>query len=416
MKRTTTIWTILVSIAILAVGGCSDDSVCPRSNNRPQEVPATLAVRVDRSNQLAVDLYQQLADDPDNLLVSPHSVATTFGMAYAGARGVTEREIATALHFNYPPAGFHSALCELNAILESRGASVGWEAFRIHVANSAWGRDDAVYVDEYRDTLSVHYGADMRYVDFAVQPETARAEINQWVSDETGGFIQELIGPGDITPATYLVLANALLFQGHWLHQFDPDYTSPGPFTRRDGSQVTAQLMVGEEVFPYATGEGYAAVGLPYMGEECTMFFILPDEGLFDAFESGLTSAVLDTIVAGMTDTHVLVKLPRFAFGTKYDLGTALQAMGLVGAFYPGANFSGMDGTDDGAPWISFVAHQSYIAVDEYGTMAYAGTAMGLTIGIPPRFEAVRPFIFVIRDNETGTILFIGRVLDPTAH
>ncbi|HET6348352.1 MAG TPA: serpin family protein, partial [Candidatus Krumholzibacteria bacterium] len=196
---------------------------------------------------------------------------------------------------------------------------------------------------------------------------------------------------------------------------FDPAYTRPRVFTRMDETEISVPMMSGEGGFPYDEGDGYAALALPYKGDEVSMLVIVPDAGTFGAFERSLSAARVDSIAAGLRSRDVIVTMPKFSFESTYDLAQTLAAMGMPSAFQPGADFSGIDGTDDGIPWIGWVGHRAFIGIDEYGTLAAAGTGMSFTIGIPPHFDAVRPFIFVIRDHATGAILFLGRVMDPSA-
>jgi len=415
MKRIRFCVAVILGVALAAIAACSDDEVTRPGDQPTPVVPETFEMRVVRTNLFAFDLYGHLSASQGNLIVSPHSIATAFGMVYAGARGETEKEIARTLHFNYPPAHFHSVLKQLNDLLESRGGSAGPDAFRLHIANSAWGQEDLYFLPSYLDTISTCYGG-MRYLDFQNQPEAARDTINEWVEDETEGLVQDLILPGKITPETMLVLANAIYFRASWLHQFDPDYTWTMKFTKLDGSEVDVSMMNNEGNFRYHDAVGYEAIALPYEGEDCSMLLILPDQGNYGSFEAALTPAKVDTILDELQTDYVVVHVPKFSFETEYDLNATLQAMGMHTAFAQGANFSGIDGTDDGTPWIDFVAHKAFIAVDEYGTLAAAGTAAGLSLGVHPEFYAARPFIFVIVDDETETILFLGRVLDPTAH
>lgn len=409
---------IVICSVALAMSGCDENTSCPSPEPPLEAVPTTMEIRIGRTNEFALDLYHQLSSDDnasENLIVSPHSIVTDWGMVYAGARGQTEIEIADVFHFNYPQANFHSCLKLLNDLLESRGSTVGPESFRLEIANSAWGDIRMTFLQSYLDTISVNYGAPLQTVDFTGQPEVSRLAINQWVADETYDLIQDLLAPGSITPATVLVLVNTIYFRAGWLEKFDPEYTAPGTFTKLDGSQVTAPIMAGEFNMRYHEGAGYDAVEIPYKGEECSMVLILPDEGEFANIESSLTASVLDTVFSALDyGWPVIINVPKFSFETKYDLAATLEDMGISTAFYPGANFSGIDGTNDGSPWISFVAHKSFISIDEWGTLAAAGTATGFTVGISFHFTAVRPFLFVIRDNETGSILFMGRVLDPS--
>ncbi len=401
---------LFVCVTFIIFASCSDD-IITYSRRGIEDGPATLSNRIDRNNEFAFKLYAELKASDDNLIISPHSIATCFGMAYAGARGDTEKQIADILCFNYPQQGFHAILETLNEDLTSRAD------IDLRIANGSWGQDGSHYEQAYLDTLSECYGAAIEYLDFAGDPEGSRDTINNWVKDNTAGYIDELLPSDCLDGNTYLVLANTVYFMAEWLHQFKPEYTYPGSFTRLDDSQVTAQLMHGEQKMPYFVGDGFAAMAMPYKGEQVSMVLILPDEGQYSAFEDAFSAAGFDTVVANLVETYITFTIPKFGFYSYFDLGESLYDMGIVDAFTPGvADFSGMDGTaEDGMPWIDLVVHKAYIMIDEYGTMAFAGTAMELSLGIHPSFDALRPFIYVIVDNPTGTILFMGRVLDPTA-
>jgi serpin B len=410
MKSTCNMLIVLGFIALLvSFTACSEDEITKVEENGG-DGPATLENRIENNNDFAFKLYRQLKDSDDNLIVSPHSISTCFGMAYAGARGNTESEIADVLCFNYPQAGFHTVLEALNDELNSRAD------IDLRIANGSWGREEFIYLQAYLDTLAACYDATTDYLDFAGDPEGSRQIINQWVEDHTDGLITELLPYGCIDQNTYLVLANTVYFLAEWLHQFEPAMTIELPFTRLDDSQVDVDYMRGEEVMPHFVGDGFQAMAMPYKGEQVSMIMLLPDEGSYGAFENNLTAAGLDTIVDNLSNTYMTFNIPKFEFYSDFNLNETLQDMGIVDAFEPGAaDFSGMDGTVDGAPWIDMVVHKAYITIDEYGTMAAAGTGMMMTLGSWPSFRAERPFIFVIRDNPTGTILFMGRVLDPSA-
>lgn len=399
----------LLYLSLIALFGCSDDGVTDVVDQNQLDGPATLEKRIGRTNQFAVELYRQLKSSDENLIISPHSIVTCFGMAYAGARGDTESEIAEVLCFNYPQSGFHSVLKQLNDQLVSR------PGLDLRIANGCWGQEDLVYLSSYLDTLLANYGADIEYLDFANDPEGARQVINTWVRNHTLGFIDELFPPGEFDASTYLVLANTVYFMAEWLHQFNPDYTYDRTFTRLDGSEVTVPIMNGEQRMPYYEGDGYRAMEMPYKEERVSMVLILPDEGQYRVFEDAFSPAAFDSVVGNLEETYITFSIPKFGFLSGFDLKSTLQAMGITDAFTPSvADFSGMDGVDDGVPWIDQVVHKAYIMIDEYGTMAFAGTGMELTVGIHDSFDALRPFIFVIRDVATGTILFMGRVLDPS--
>jgi serpin B len=372
-----------------------------------------LEQRIGDTNDLALKLYHELRGTGENLLISPHSIAVCCAMAYAGARGATERQMAQALCFPRPQAGFHEAIQALGDSLGKRGVGLGADAFQLRIVNGAWGAAHWPYRQSYCRLLSTYYGAGLTQLDFAREPEASLEVINRWVAEQTEGRVQNLLPAGCIDAQTYLVLANTVYFKASWLHQFQTRLTVDGEFLLLDGTTVRAPMMHGEQTFGYLEGDGYRAVELPYVGHEVSMIAVLPDSGRFEAFEGGLDGEQLAAIAAALTPTWITLWLPRFSYESAFDLVETLQALGMTDAFDPGADFTGMDGVDDGQPWIDEVVHKSFIAVDEYGTEAAGGTAMELTCGIHDSFPARRPFIFAIRDRATGTILFLGRVLDP---
>ena len=414
MKKYSKISCFLFSVILLTVLACDKEKIADNPGSG-EITEATLGERIDNTGELAIDLYHQLIEPGQNLLISPHSIAITFGMVYAGARSHTEQEISDVLNFHYPQQGFHPALKELNDILISRGEGIDPESFRLSIVNGCWGRDDMSYQQAYLDILLEYYGAAIENMDFMFQPEESREAINQWVEDQTEGKVEDLIPPGAIDSYTYLVLANTIYFKASWFYQFDPSMTFDMPFTLIGGAEISVPMMLGEETFAFFNGSGYKAVEIPYIGEEVSMLILLPDEGQFESFEASITTEQIAMITDDLAAEHIKLSLPKFSFISSHDLVPVLKDMGMVQAFKLGeADFSGMDGTDDGSPFISFVVHKTFISVDEFGTEAAAATGMGLALtSIPDEFVASRPFIFAIRDTETGTILFLGRVVDP---
>jgi serpin B len=396
----------------LALAGCLAE-LPTKSGDLPYADWESLAGRVERTNEFAFNLYHQLAGPESNLLVSPHSIALCAAMAYAGAQGTTRQQMRSALCFWHSQEDFDPTMQALTDALLSRGAGQGPDAFRLRIANGCWGADGWSYQPEYLDRLSTYYGAGMQMLDFAGHPDESRDAINQWIADQTEGRVPELLPDGCIDASTYLVLANAVWLKAAWLQQFDPRYTEDRSFTLLDGTIVPVPTMEGEGSFHYHEFEGFRAVELPYVGDEVSMYLILPDAGQFETLEAGFDARRLDEIVADLVPCGIWLAMPKFSFASAFDLVATLQSLGMVDAFGPGANFTGMDGVDDGMPWISDAVHKTFIAVDEYGTEAAAGTGMWLTLGEHPAFDAARPFLFVIRDKPTGTILFLGRVLDP---
>ncbi|MBU8920475.1 MAG: serpin family protein [Bacteroidales bacterium] len=403
----------ILSVLLIPATGCFEDrTTLDPSGTAGDE--ATLEMRVSGTGELAFKLYHEIRADEDNFLISPHSLAVAFGMVYAGAMGETERELAEALCFDYPQNIFHAAMKELNELLQQRGGQTDPESFMLNLTNGCWGRNDLVYLESYTDLLLEYYGAGLEYMDFVNHPAESREAINQWVEDQTEGKIEDLIPEGSIDAYTYLVLANTIYFKAAWLSQFDPEFTGETPFNLLDGSTVDASMMCQMTRFPFVKGEGYKAIELPYVGEEVSMLILLPDKGLFGEFEESLTSEMVSGIVNTLDTALVSLALPKFSFSSDFDMKPVLENMGMTGAFLAGANFSGMDGVDDGSPFISFVAQKTFISVDEAGTEAAAATGIGMSLtSVGDIFTADRPFIFAIRDIETGTIIFVGRVVNP---
>ena len=399
---------LFVSVAIF-LPGCGDD-LGTEPVKDDNDTYTDFETRIVRNNEFALDLYKNVTEEESgNFMISPHSTEVAFAMVYAGARSLTEIEIADVMNFHYPQAnGFHEAMGTLND--ELCGRAEGW--FTLKIANGCWIDNGYVVLQAFQDTLVHYYDVEMDTLDFTVDPEGSRSIINDWVHEETDHWIKDAFPPNSINPATVMVLANTFCFQARWLKCFDPDYTYNGLFYLLDGSTVTVPFMHGEDQFETFDGDGYDVLKLPYEGELVSMLILLPDDGNFESFEAGLEGSFLislyDSLEAGFTH----VKLPRWTISTDLQLANILEEMGMPSAFHPGADFSGIDGVDDGEPWISSVVHKTAMWVNEHGTGAYAMTGMDLTVGIVPHFDADRPFIFAIVDEPTGTIMFIGRVME----
>jgi serpin B len=374
------------------------------------------------NTEFALDLYEQLRGEDKNLFFSPYSISVALTMAYAGARGQTERQMADALHYTLPQDTLHPAFNALDLELASRGGGArgrGGEPFRLHVANALWGQSGYSFLPDFLDLLARNYGAGMRLLDFRTRPEPSRIEINGWVADQTEQRIKDLIPTGVITTATRLVLTNAIYFDAAWESTFKEEATHPGEFTCLDGAEVSVDMMHQSHDFLYGEGDGYQAVELPYDGRELAMVVLLPTEGRFAEFEESLGAEELSAILGGLAPNEVRLTMPRFKYESAFQLKDALSAMGMADAFVPGtADLSGMDGTRN--LFIQQVVHKALVRVDEEGTEAAAATAVvvGMLAAPPQRVVEMavdHPFIFLIRDLKTGTILFVGRVLDPTA-
>jgi len=386
--------------------------------------PATdVAVVAAGSNAFAAAAYPLLADETQgNLVFSPASVHLVLAMIYAGARGQTAAEMAEVLHFDLEGVSLHSAFNTLDQELGSRNrvepSNNGVEPrVRLSIANSLWGQEGYEFVPGFLDTLAENYGTGMRLVDFTHATEAAREAINQWVADQTEDRITDLILEGVLTQVTRLVLTNAIYLDATWAEIFESDHTAEAPFYPLGGSEVLAPMMHREGFLPYATGDGWQAVELPYTGDELAMLFLIPGPGGFTEVEGLVAGGLLDQVVGGLAGTHVRPALPRFEARTRASLGPLLSAMGMPTAFSPGADFSGM--TAEERLCIGEVLHEAFIKVDEEGTEAAAATAViqiPTAITMPIDWVVLRidhPFLFSLYDRETGEVLFLGRVLNP---
>jgi serpin B len=364
------------------------------------------------------DLYAVVATGDGNVVFSPASIMTALAMTYAGARGVTAEEMAAVLHVDLDDPAFHAAMNALDLALESRSFKSGDDRVQLSIANSLWGQDGLAFEQPFLDTLAEDYGTGMRLVDFKAAAEKARVQINDWVASQTNDKITDLIPAGVLNDLTRLVLVNAVYLDATWALQFDPNDTSDGSFTTLAGTQVTVPMMRQTSSFSYAKGDGWQAVQLPYSGNKLAMLLIVPDQGRFTDVEQELGSGLLSEAVAGLSPASVALTVPKFTFRTQAQLGSALKTLGMPTAFDPNsADFSGM--TTEEQLLIDEVIHEAYIAVDEEGTEAAAATAVVMRATSAPMvdvtFEIDRPFIFALRDTETGALLFLGRVTDPSA-
>jgi len=364
------------------------------------------------------DLYAVVATGDGNVVFSPASIMTALAMTYAGARGVTAEEMAAVLHVDLDDPAFHAAMNALDLALESRSFKSGDDRVQLSIANSLWGQDGLAFEQPFLDTLAEDYGTGMRLVDFKAAAEKARVQINDWVASQTNDKITDLIPAGVLNDLTRLVLVNAVYLDATWALQFDPNDTSYGSFTTLAGTQVTVPMMRQTSSFSYAKGDGWQAVQLPYSGNKLAMLLIVPDQGRFTDVEQELGSGLLSEAVAGLSPASVALTVPKFTFRTQAQLGSALKTLGMPTAFDPNsADFSGM--TTEEQLLIDEVIHEAYIAVDEEGTEAAAATAVVMRATSAPMvdvtFEIDRPFIFALRDTETGALLFLGRVTDPSA-
>lgn len=422
-----------ITVTILLVTSCSAPAgeTTPAHTSPPPTTPGDdISILVDGNTEFTFDLYRELKDSEGNFFFSPYSISTALAMTYAGARGETEQQMADTLYFTLPQERLHAAFSVLENSIKERGRAITTvlspegetiqeevDGFRLNIANALWGQKDYSFLQDFLDLLQAYYGSGLSALDFINEPEESRLAINQWASEQTEGRIEDIIPPGVIDAFTRLVLANAIYFNAHWQHQFSESATHDGVFHLLDGDNVNVPMMHQEEQFDYAEGDNYQAIRLPYLGNEFAMTVLLPVEGQFEDFDNSLDAQILKDITSKFESQRVALTLPRFQFESSFQLNQALSDMGMPNAFSGGADFSGMTGNTD--LFIGSVLHKSFVAVDEEGTEAAAVTAVIMVLSAPPpatfNFTADRPFIFLIQDIETESILFMGRVLNPAA-
>jgi serpin B len=415
----------LLSLILIACSTPVSADVLKSSKARDLSPSGTnLSQLVDGNSAFAFDLYQTLKTQNDgNLFYSPYSLSLAIAMAYAGARGDTATQMANTLHFTLPQGALDAAFNYLALELDNRGKTSNSltagqdEGFQLNVVNDAWGQKNFSFLASYLDTLAVNYGAGLRVLDFINDAEGARQSINQYISDKTQGKIKDLIPQGAVTDLTRLVLTNAIYFKATWQTPFAKEATGDGTFNLLNGSKVTVQMMHQASYFNYFAGAGFQALELLYAEGQLSMDVFLPDVGQFNNFQNMLDSTSAESIIESMTSQDVILSFPKFQFDSSFSLKQALSSMGMPAAFSDKSDFSGMTGTP--GLQISDVVHKAFVSVDEAGTEAAAASGVIMVGSAMPANQVTlsvdRPFIFIIRDISTGSILFIGRVLNPAA-
>jgi serpin B len=376
-----------------------------------------VAAVVKGNNEFAFDLYARLRGPGGNLFLSPYSISTALAMTYAGARGRTATQMAKTLHFSLDQARLHPAFAAL--IREVNGAAQEQRTYELHVANALWGQKGFPFLPRFLKQIQDNYGAGLKLVDFAKDTEGARRIINAWVEKQTKNKVKELFKPRVLDRLTRLVLANAIYFKGSWQSAFPKKSTVKGDFLLTASKKVRVPLMHQEQELKYHDGGTFQMLELPYKDRELAMVVLLPrkTDGLAE-LEKSLTADRLAAGLARLKTHQVAVTLPSFQVTAEFALKSTLAALGMPDAFNDNAaDFSGMDGRKDLV--IQAVVHKAFVDVNEEGTEAAAatGVAVGLKCAAPliPRavFRADHPFVYLIRHNQTGSILFLGRLTNP---
>jgi serpin B len=397
---------------------CGSDEVAPAEVGEVRDdgtrVVAAVAESVDGTaavNGFGTSLYRRLAaaDPTGNLVMSPFSIALALTMTMAGARGQTLDEMIATLDVD-DAVTIHRSMNALTTALDDRNSN----DVRVSIANSLWGQSGTPFETDFLELLTAEYGAGMQTVDYADDTEAARLAINGWVDEHTEHRIAQLIAPGLLDDLTRLVLVNAVHLQADWARPFMPEATSPAAFTTASGQSVQVPFMAQTAAFQYATGDGWRAVELPYVGDGLAMLIFVPEDGFLALFESIF---LVTDATEYLQPQQVALRMPKFDIAASFSLRDQLVEMGMSTAFGTDADFTGM--TTDEPLHISAVVHQANITVDEQGTEAAAATAVGVAgSGLAPEepieFTIDRPFVFALRDRQTGAIVFMGRVGDPT--
>jgi serpin B len=416
--------TTLAGVLIMSMTGCSYAGP-PAGSNLPPE--ALLVAK--GNNGFAVQLYQKLQSEPGNLFFSPYSISTALAMTYAGAEGPTQKQMAQVLCFptsaeaveklspGAPPMAPEQFAQAFGRIVKDLNARGGRGKYELRVADALWGQKGFEFLPGFVKLVEKEYDGKLQTLDFVAATEKARRTINTWVEKQTNGKIKDLLSPGVLNAMTRLVLTNAIYFKGNWASQFQKDQTRDEPFTLLDGNQVPVPLMNQKARFGYAEADTLQALEIPYAGHGLSMVVLLPKEAAgIGALERSLTAENLAKWLGAIHEREVIVSLPKFKMTSKVSLKNVLQSMGMAAAFSDDANFSGMTGRRD--LFLSAVIHQAYVDVNEEGTEAAAatGAVMTLTSMRPDRtpvFRADHPFLFLIRDSQSGSILFLGRTMNP---
>jgi serpin B len=379
------------------------------------------------NNQFALELYGKLREKEGNLFLSPYSISTALALTFTGARGRTESQMAEVLHFPVGTANkrksnllsnrrqFADMFGKVISNLNERGKEGGYE---LSVANALWPQKGYDFLDEFIEIIKTNYDGRLNEVDFITATEEARRTINAWVEEKTNDKIKELIKPGVLDSMTRLVLTNAIYFKGNWARQFEEEKTRNAPFTLVSGEKVDVPMMYQTAEFNYMEDESVQVLELPYVDEELSLIILLPkDSNGLGGLEKKFNEENLSEWLGGLHKLKVIVSIPKFKMTSQFSLAAVLKSMGMVEAFTDAADFAGMNGNRDLS--ISAVIHKAYVDINEEGTEAAAatGVTMRLTSVGPtptPVFRADHPFLFLIRDNHTDSILFIGRQMNPS--
>ena len=368
---------------------------------------------VAANSDFAVRLYKRVVKfiDDENTFMSPFSVSTALAMTSGGARGKTFNEMYRVLGFDGSNYDVHEGFRNL---LQKFNSSTNDDC-TLTLANRLFPDEKFKLVSAFVDMTTEKYAAKVKLLDFAGKPDESRRYINKWAADATEQTIKNLLAVGDITSQTALVLANAIYFKGSWLMPFNKNLTAARPFyvSKEDSVNITMMQTTGKFHFIVNHELKCNFVELPYVGTDFAMVLVVPQEkdGL-PAIEQQLNGTVLRAAIDSMQERTVMVNLPRFNITQRVNLVETLNNMGIHDLFLGSADLSGLAQNAAGL-FVSGVIHKAYISVNEEGTEASAATAVVVSRAMPLQVNADRPFLFLIREKSTGSILFMGRLIEP---
>jgi serpin B len=407
---------VALATIVAALAGCGGAGATkpPARATPAAATPAAASSAAASDQRLALALLDRLGQGAGNVVFSPYSIESALAMVDSGAAGSTAAQIDHVLHVT-SPAAVAKGLAALGARLSA--GSTAPKSPSLHIANALWVQSGLALEKPFTRTLATLFGAAPQAVNFAGAPESARNVINAWVAGHTGHKIADLFPAGTITAQTSAVLADAIYLAAHWASPFTRAQTAPGPFYPAAGPTVQVPFMTQTPVnVRYARRAGYQAIDLPYLHSALSMLMVMPAPGTLARFERGLTPDGLAQIVRALSSRRVELHVPRFRLTFDAELNPILSALGMPVAFTDAADFSGI--TAATRLKISAVEHAAVLQVDEEGTVAAAATGIGLqpTMAAPEpatRLTLDHPFLALLRDDATGTILFLAQVSNP---
>jgi serpin B len=365
------------------------------------------------NNKFAINLLQKLASATDNTFYSPYSISTALFMTAGGAKNETQNQMLSVLCQKENTPEYHQKFGEQIALVEKK------EKIQLNVANSIWMQKGFKFLPNYIDLLNKAYKTKMNECNFAANADNEAKKINKWVEGKTKDKIKNLIAPGVLKSNTKMVLVNAIYFYGGWNKEFNKEETKEDNFYLANNSTSKAKFMHAEYQMKYASDKDFQLLSIPYQNNEASMLVFLPkSKENFDNALKSITYEKYELLYNLLMNRKVYLSLPKFTLTSQFELSQTLSEMGMPLPFSDGADFSGMSTQDELK--IDKVIHKAFVDVSEKGTEAAGATAVIMTTksAMPEKeeiiyFKADHPFIFMIRDNTTGQVLFVGVINKP---